>query len=206
MKIIDMKARNSINKAAETLLNGGVVIFPTDTVYGIGCAFKKPAVRRLYKIKNRPLTQPTAILLTSELFYIFHSSEKSRRWERLEKEIKDGFLGGKITIIFPPKMFNKNALNFPKMILSDISNISDISADGKIGVRLPKYPWLKKLIDKVGPIAASSANKKGEMPPKSFAEINPALLNQVDLVVKTDQTTINQPSRIYDLMNQKYLR
>ena len=66
MKIVDIKNKDSLQNAAQVLKEDGILIFPTDTVYGIGCILNKTAIRKLYKIKNRPATQPTAVLMTKK--------------------------------------------------------------------------------------------------------------------------------------------
>lgn len=181
MKIIDIKSKDSIQNAAEVLKTGGVLITPTDTVYGIGCILNKTAVRKLYKIKNRPATQPTAVLMTKKIF------------GNIKINIPKEFWSGEMTVIMPSKLFK---FDFPKMILGD----------EKIGVRLPKHKWLEKLIDTVGPIVASSANKKGDRPPTKFTEISPELIKQSDLTIQANETLSGIPSQIYDLTTNKIIR
>ena len=181
MKIIDN--RNSIQNAARVLKKGGILIFPTDTVYGIGCLLTEKAIRRLYKIKNRPLSQPTAILISNKnIPKICSSTNKG-----------DDFISGQITLILSVAMLG---FNIPKIILKN----------GKIGVRIPNHPWLQRLIDLAGPIVTSSANKKGENPPAKFTEIDQDIIEKADLIIKTDEKLPGIPSRVYDLELKKYLR
>lgn len=186
MKIIDIKSKYSIQDAAQVLQEGGVLIFPTDTVYGIGCLLNKIAIRKLYKIKNRPATQPTAILMTKKLSSLICYSG-------LRVIVPKEFWDGKMTVIFPAEKFK---IDCPKIILGD----------GKIGVRLPKYKWLEKLINIVGPIVATSANKKGERPPTKFPEISPELIKQADLTIKTLENLSGTPSTVFDLELNMTLR
>lgn len=81
-----------------------------------------------------------------------------------------------------------------------------LSGDNKIGVRLPKYKWLENLINIVGPIVATSANKKGDTPPKNFAEISPDLIKLADLTIKTDENLGGKPSVVFDLVKNQVLR
>lgn len=189
MKVIDVNDQNSIKKSAEILSSGGVLIFPTDTVYGIGCSLNNSAILKLYKIKNRPQNKPTSILISNKHSLILCSSIK----KMIKDNIINDFKNGETTLIIDTQI-----------IKMDISKI--IEAHDTIGVRIPNDEWLQKLIIEVGPIVASSANKAGESVPKSFACIDPDLLAQVDLVIKTDQIIGDQPSRVYDTINQKYLR
>jgi len=181
MKIIDQKDINSIQNAAEVLKSGGILVFPTDTVYGVGCALDEAAITRLYQIKNRPLTQPTAILMN-----------KSDVPELLQKEYKK-YPAGSVTIIADAKKYN---INFPKVLLKD----------NKIGVRLPNDAWLKKLISIMGPIVASSANLAGESTPKKFSDISSKLLKQVDLAIKSDQISTTSHSTVYDVEENLIIR
>lgn len=187
---ISILSKYSVSKSADILLHGGIIIFPTDTVYGIGCLMKEKAIKRLYKIKNRPLTQPTALLMTKE---IFNSSCQNVNYMKLPNEIKKDFLFGKVTLIIHANDFK---IKFPQIILHR----------SKIGIRLPKLRWLKDLINKVGPLVASSANKKGENPPKSFEELDQDLFEKVDLVVESDMKSSGKSSAIYDSESGKYLR
>lgn len=191
MKIIDTKDKNSLQNAAGVLKKGGILIFPTDTVYGIGCLLNKQAIRRLYKIKNRPRYQPTSILFTKKLYHKIRSSVKSGI--EVPKNMQKGFFSGKVTIVFPMGLFQ---IHFPQEILKD----------NKVGIRLPQSKWLEDLIDKVGPIATASANKKGLPPPARFSDIDPDIIGQPDLAVKIDKKLPGIASRVYNLETKKYFR
>jgi len=126
--------RNDSKKiTAKILLNGGLVVFPTDTVYGIDCRLNEMTIRKLYKIKNRPLSQPTSILLTKSLYHQMLSRAKCGI--DFPKNIQDDFFEGKITIVLRTTIFR---LKFPKIIIKN----------NKIGIRLPQSAWLEKLINK----------------------------------------------------------
>jgi L-threonylcarbamoyladenylate synthase len=189
MTIIEIKDKDSLLNAAEVLKRGGILVFPTDTVYGIGCLLNEKSIKRLYKIKNRPLDQPTAVLFNKNIFFSKQLYDKVR----IPKNIKDSFFQGKTTIIFSKRVFK---IIFPEILLKH----------NKIGIRLPKLTFLEELIDKIGPIAASSANKKGERPPAKFTEIEPDIIEHADLIIKTDEKLSGKPSRVYDLELKKYLR
>jgi len=186
---IDTASFRSIQKASEILFKGKVLVFPTDTVYGIGCLPKEKAIRKLYKIKNRPLNQPTAILFSKKLYKLLDTKVKSQTPKNIYKD----FQKGKITLILPKSQIK---FNFPNIILKDET----------IGLRIPKNVWLQKLIDVVGPIVASSANKRGERAPKKFAGISQDIIEGADLVVKIEKSLSGEPSAVYDLACQKYLR
>lgn len=164
---------------------------PTDTVYGIGCLMVEKSIKKLYKIKNRPLTQPTAVLMTEKQLCLY--SRYSNFGGIIDKIILKKFFAGKMTVVFPIKYFN---IKFPKMITKDET----------IGIRLPQYPWLEKLIDLVGPIVASSANKKGEIAPNSFNDIKKDLIAKVNLAIKTDLILDRRPSIVYNIISGEIIR
>ena len=191
MKNIDIDNNNSIQNAARVLKKGGILVFPTDTVYGIGCRLNEMTIRKLYKIKNRPLSQPTSILLTKSLYHQMLSRAKCDI--DFPKNIQDDFFEGKITIVLRTAIFR---LKFPKIIIKN----------NKIGIRLPQSAWLEKLINKAGPIVTTSANKKGARPPAKFADMDQDIIDRADLTVKTNKKLPGLPSRVYDLELKKYLR
>lgn len=181
MNILNIQDKNSLKNAAEVLASGGIFVFPTDTVYGIGCAINKKAILKLYDIKKRPLTQSTAILMSN-------------------KDIPDILKGeyekyptGQITIIAD---ISKYKINFPSILIKD----------NKIGVRVPNDIWLRKLLEISGPIVASSANLAGESTPEKFDDIDTTILDQADLAIKTDRITSNPPSTVYDVELEKTIR
>jgi len=156
------------------------------------------SIKRLYQIKNRPLSQPTTILVTKNLYHKIRSSEKSGI--DIPSNMRKNFRDGKITIVFSGALFK---IKFPRII----------TKDNKIGIRLPQSEWLEKLIDTVGPMVASSANKKGKIPPAKFEEVDKDIIEKSDLTIKTDlpagkasKKLSGKPSRVYDLELKKYLR
>ncbi|MEI6040373.1 MAG: L-threonylcarbamoyladenylate synthase [Candidatus Berkelbacteria bacterium] len=184
MKIIDINAIDSLENTTKVAKSGGVFIFPTDTVYGIGCVLEESAIEKLYKIKNRPANQPTAVLMNESVF---------DNYSLFEGQLPNEFWEGKMTIIFKLEEFD---LKFPPMI----------TENGTIGVRLPKHHWLNSLISQVGPIVATSANKKGEQTPTEFAQISEKLMEEVDLVIKTSKKLSQKASTIFDLAKNQILR
>ena len=154
----DQSLEDQIKEAVRILKKGGVVIFPTDTVYGIGCRFDdKDAVPRLYKIKKTPTGQPFPILVSSlsqieDLAIIYKTAE----------ELIKKFWPGALTIVLKSK-----------------------NGREKIGFRMPDSQLVKSLIDGVGvPIIGTSANFHGHPTPKSYKELNPDLIKLVDFVME----------------------
>jgi L-threonylcarbamoyladenylate synthase len=189
MNILDIKSENSLQNATEVLTSGGVLVFPTDTVYGVGCVLNKSAIRKLYKIKNRPSTQPTAVLMNQKIF-----KENIKKDLFLPNKIETQFYSGLLTLVIPATDLK---IEFPKTVIAE---------DQTIAVRLPNHLWLSQLIDQVGPIVTSSANKKGETPPKNFADISTQIIKEADLTIKSEEKSGHKPSAIYHLLTRKFIR
>ena len=181
MKIVEQANIDSIQNAAEVLKSGGILIFPTDTVYGVGCGLNVDAIEKLYKIKNRPMNQPTAVLMSAQDIPDMLKAEFAK------------YPAGEVTIISNRSNYN---IHFPEMLLKD----------DKIGVRVPNDKWLQDLLKITGPIVVSSANIAGEMTPQKYTDINPELLEQVDLIIKSDTVSVHKPSTVYDLELDKIIR
>ncbi len=189
MNIININSKSLIDITAKILSCNGIVIFPTDTVYGIGCALNKKAIIKLYKIKNRSLNKPTAILLSRKTVVYLRSSAIRRPIDDILKK----YPKGKITIVANADNFK---IKFPDVLLKN----------NKIGFRIPNDKWIEMLINNIGPIVASSANKAGEKPPKKFADIDNEILEQADLVIKSDKISTSPPSTVYDIEENKIIR
>ena len=167
-----------IQQAIAILNKGGIIIYPTDTAFGIGCRIDRPeAVDRLFKIRKRPLTQATPVLVASKemaLPYFSHPSDVVRR-------LMDTYWPGALTIIYYCK---KNLLDSP------------IRGGGDtIGLRMPDHETTLSIIKGAGmPILGPSANFHGEPTPYKFANLNPELIKLVDLVVPVGNQAERDPA------------
>ena len=154
-----------IQKALEILRKGGTILYPTDTVWGIGCdARNKDAVAKIFKIKQRDHYKSMVVLVCDETMINRHVKEVPEVvWELLESAEEP------LTIIYPDG----------RMLAEKL-----IAADGSIGMRLVKDEFVNTLIQKFGkPIVSTSANRSGESSPASFNEIESNILNNVDYIV-----------------------
>ena len=170
-----------LNQAVELLRYGGVVAFPTDTVYGVGVdPFQPEAVRKLYRIKGRPDDKPIAILVGSIADVEKVAQSVSEPFSRLA----DRFWPGGLTLIL-------EARDLPP----------EITAGGStVGVRMPNHPLTLELLREFGgPIATTSANKSGEEPATSAGEVGAQLGNRVDLIVDGGTTFTKVASTVLDL-------
>jgi L-threonylcarbamoyladenylate synthase len=170
-----------IQKASNILQNGGVVIFPTDTVYGIGCRLDdEEAIKRVYKIRNRP--EEKAVLA------VVDSVTMAKEYVQISKDVHsqliEKYWPGGLTIILP-------------------CNVDKVPSSARAGgatlaVRQTNHPVLVQLIKESGvPIIAPSANFAGEKTPTSFTELDPKLCSLVDYVVE-GECGGNMPSTIID--------
>ena len=170
-----------LNQAVQLLRDGGVVAFPTDTVYGVGVDPLQPkAVRKLYRIKGRPEDKPIAILLGSIEDVARVAQTPSRTFSRLAER----FWPGGLTLIV-------EARDLPP----------EITAGGStVGVRMPDHPLTLELLRGFGgPIATTSANRSGENPATSAEDVDAQLGNLVNLIVDGGDTFTKVASTVLDL-------
>ena len=172
----------SIEKAAATLKNGGVVAFPTDTVYGIGVdPFQPEAIEKLYTIKGRPRDKPIPILVGS-----YQDVENvAQNLPKIFFQLIKQFWPGALTLIVEAK-------GLP----------TQITAGGKtVGLRMPNHPIaLKMLRCFAGPIATTSANKSNKAPTTSKLQIERELGSLVDLIIDGGETNTGTSSTVIDLI------
>ena len=170
-----------IQKAINVLNQGGIIIYPTDTAFGIGCRIDDhAAVDRLFKLRRRPATQPMPVLVSSidmALAYFDHPSDIVRRF-MME------YWPGALTIIARCKTH---------------VIYSPIRGGGKTaGLRMPNHPTILKIIEAAGvPVLGPSANFHGDPTPYSPADLNPELVKLVDYVVPGECTAL-QASTVVD--------
>lgn len=169
-----------LKNALEVLKKGGTILYPTDTVWGIGCdARSKEAVNKVFKIKQRAEYKSMVILVSDEkMLNRYVKDVPAIAWDLIEAADRP------LTIIYPDA----------RMLAENV-----IAADGSVGIRLVKDEFCKNLIHKFGkPIVSTSANISGEQAPSSFSEIKLDILNKVDYIVNFRQNENNnvQPSTI----------
>ena len=163
-------------KVIDILNNKKTVLYPTDTVWGLGCdATDETAVKKIYTLKNREETKSLIILVDSITMLEQYVEEIPQKvMEILQNATKP------TTIIYNnPKNLAKNT----------------IAQDNTIAIRIPQDDFCKQLIKARGkPIVSTSANVSGEPTPKCFSEISKAILNNVDYVVNLHQDKVAEKS------------
>ena len=177
-----IKMNESVEKAIKIFKNGGIVIFPTDTAFGIGCLVdNEKAVARLFSIRKRPQTQATPVLIDTVKMAQNYLMPIPR--EVIDKLIEP-YWPGALTIIFPC-----NTKKVPSLIRG---------GGETLGVRIPNHPVARAIIRGVGvPILGPSANFHGEKTPYSFDELDQNLVKLVDYVV-SGECTIKNASTVVD--------
>ena len=175
--------KEDIEKALEVLKSGGVILYPTDTIWGLGCdATNKDAVEKIYKIKQRSDTKSLLVLLDNEGKLPSYVQEiPDVAWDLIELSEKP------LTIIY------SDAKNLASNLIAD---------DGSVGIRIPKDQFCQRLIQRFKkPIVSTSANISGEKAPGNFTQISSEIIDSVDYVVewRQDDYTIAQASSIIRL-------
>lgn len=176
---------NTIKIAADHLRRGGIIIFPTDTVFGIGCRISdRKAIQRLYEIKRRKKGTPTLILVNNR-----QEAEKYGIFNKKAKKLADIFWPGPLTLIIRAK----NTL--PELIKGP---------NNTIGIRQPKHSIVNQLISYVKePILAPSANFAGQPTPTKLSEIDKRLLNLVDYLLES-KCGGTKPSTIVEALGRTH--
>lgn len=156
--------REDINKAIDVMNKGGVVLYPTDTIWGIGCdATNEEAVKRVFEIKRRNDAKALITLIDSEAkleAYVENVPEVA--WQLIEVAERP------LTIIYD------GARNLAPNLLAE---------DGSVGIRITREEFSKNLCMRMRrPIVSTSANISGEPSPQSFADISSEILSAVDYV------------------------
>ena len=171
-----MTTKKILNQSIEALLNSQVILYPTDTVWGLGCdATNIDAVAKIFKLKNRIESKSLVVLVSSiEMLHTYVDAVPQKAIDIISTTKKP------TTIIYSnPKGLAANA----------------IALDNTIAIRIPTHNYCLEIINKLGkPIISTSANISGESTPKSFSEISLPILEGVDYVVNLEQDKITDKS------------
>ena len=175
--------KEQVDKALQILKNGGVILYPTDTVWGLGCdATSETAVAKVNEIKGRTAEKSLIVLLDNENKLQSYVSEiPDVAYELIE------YTENPLTIVFD------GAKNLAKNV---------INRDGTIGIRVVKHQFCEQLIQRLRkPIVSTSANISGQPTPRFFDEISDEIIDSVDYVVNFEQDNheVKKPSTIIKL-------
>ena len=173
--------REEIPKALEVLRGGGVILYPTDTVWGIGCDATNPeAVARVYAIKKREDSK-SLVLLASDMDMICRYVKEVPEMAVQLVEVNDK----PMTIIYPDAVAGPAPADgvMPQPCRTCLA-FNTVAEDGTVGIRIPMMDFCQQLVSRLGrPLVSTSANISGEPTPKRFSEISPAILEAVDHTV-----------------------
>ena len=185
---IDPNDTDTLKQAADIIRNGGLVAFPTDTVYGLGAdALNPEAVRRLYEAKGRPSIKPLILLISS-----VEDADRYVLMNPLARILAQKFWPGPLTLVLPAREF------IPSITLGGQSTA---------GVRMPNNETALKLIDYVGtPIAAPSANLSGRPSPVDAESVAADLNGKVDMILDGGSTELGIVSTVVDVTEAEHMR
>lgn len=182
--------QNDMATALKILQDGGIILYPTDTVWGIGCdATNREAVKKIFKLKQREDAKSMLVLVGSEgqLQQVVENVPETA-WMLLDSAVNP------ITIIYDRPI-----------------NIADNlkAEDGSVGIRITNELFSKSLCQKLRrPIVSTSANITGKKTPTNFSEISEEIINGVDYVVRFRQqdTSKKQPSNIVKISDSEIIK
>ncbi len=179
----------SIEEAARVIRDGGLVVFPTDTLYGLGASvFNQAAVERMFQVKRRAKEKAVSVLVAS-------FAEAEPLTEEIPPpalNLMSHFWPGPLTLLF------KANDKVPTMLTAN---------SGKIGIRIPDNKVALALIKASGtPLTGSSANLSGNREPLEVEEVEKELAEQVDLIIDGGKPRLSKPSTVVDITSFKVLR
>jgi len=171
-----------IAKAVKILNGGGIVIFPTDTAFGIGCRIDNlESVKKLFRIRKRPELQPVLVLVNS----IEMAQNYLMPLDLRVKKLMEKYWLGALTIVY-----NCQIAKVPTLV---------IGGGKTLGIRMPNHSLILELIKEVGvPILGPSANFHGGKTPYKFEDLNPELVKSIDYVIPGQTNNFGTPSTVVD--------
>ena len=174
-----------VERGVAILRRGGIVAFPTDTVYGLGVsAYNEPAVKRLYRLKQRPEARPLPILVAD----MVQMTEVAGVLPPVARKLADSFLPGALTLVLPRS-----------------ARVPDVITGGKtVAVRIPAHPVAIALIRGLGsPIVGTSANLSGRPSALTAEEVYSQFGDRLGLVIDGGRCPGGRESTIVDVTGEK---
>jgi len=179
--------REKIAEAGAIIRRGGAVVYPTETVYGIGAsALDEKAILRIFEIKERPISRPVFVAVSS-----FEMLEGVALASESEMALVKRLLPGPVSVL-----------------LRKSSLVPDVLTAGSpyVGIRYPDHEMALELISLAGPITSTSANISGRPSPASADEVDPELARRADMVLDGGRSLLSMPSTLVDISSRKILR
>jgi L-threonylcarbamoyladenylate synthase len=171
-----------VERAAQVIREGGLVAFPTETVYGLGAnALDSKAVARIFEAKGRPQTSPLIVHVSS----VEMARTVAREWPASAEALAAAFWPGPLTLVLPKQA------QIPENVTAGLDTV---------GVRMPKHPVALDLIREAGtPVAAPSANRFTELSPTTAEHVLKALGDRVDLILDGGPCQVGIESTVLSL-------
>jgi len=177
---------NELKECSNIIKSGGIVVFPTETVYGIGTnAFIEESIKKIYEIKKRPLEKICSILIANKKDIIKYANICND----VEKKIINNFMPGPITIILQKK----------EGVLEHVTGNKET-----IGIRIPQNEIILEILKEVNiPILAPSANISGETSGTNINEIMEKFKDKVDIYINGGKCKFEESSTIVQVINNE---
>ncbi|GHU62936.1 threonylcarbamoyl-AMP synthase [Clostridia bacterium] len=173
---------DELEEAAQMILQGGIVAFPTETVYGLGAGIhQEEAIQKIYRVKGRPMDNPLIVHISQKEQMV----DLTRKVSKFAKILLDTFCPGPLTLILPKKE------NLSHYITAGLDTVA---------IRIPIHPLAQKFIQLSGcPVAAPSANLSGRPSSTIFTHVKEDLWGKVDGIIKGDEPSLGLESTIVDV-------
>ena len=169
----------SLSTAKSSLLSGGVIAIPTDTVYGIACLVDNPkSIKRLYSIKERDLLKAIPVLIGA----LNQIQNITLDFPESAHILSQHFWPGALTLIIK---------KHPRLPI-------ELTTHPTVGVRMPNHDWLRKLMDECGPLAVTSANMSGDPSLTNSSKVLDVLGEKIDLLIDGGSCEGGVPSTVVD--------
>ena len=182
--IIPADSPNAMQRALEVLNHGGLVAFPTDTVYGVGAlVFDGVAVESIYVAKDRPIEKAIPVLIADAE----DMDKVGMDIPDVARQLAARFFPGSLTCIIPKQPTLPSA----------------VSATSTVGVRVPDHEVARALLRAAGPMAVTSANISGQPSPSTAEEVFAQLNGRIELIIDGGKTPGGVPSTVVDCTNNQ---
>lgn len=181
MKVIAASAPGAAEAAQRTLAAGGLVVIPTDTVYGLAAVLDQPAsIARIFELKDRPRSKPLAVLVAD-----MAQAASVAIFDDQARKLAEENWPGPLTIV-----------------LNSARHLGQLGGDGEtVGVRIPAHHFCLSLLKMIGPLAATSANLSGAPTPKKVEEIAELFGEGVDLYIDGGEASA-APSQVVSMTGE----
>jgi len=176
-----------IANAARLIIGGGLIVYPTETVYGLGAnALDEQAIMRVFQAKKRPLSMPIFLAVSS-----LDMMQKIAELSADELDLVSQLLPGPVAVLARKK-----------------SIVPDVLTAGSplVGIRFPDHETAQRIIDLAGPITSTSANRTGAPPPVRASDVSDEIVNRVDTVIDGGKCRYAKPSTLLDLHSRRIIR